>query len=365
MRDKRTILYLLIISTFLLSMLALLASAETGISTSAKSSSLYNSDTGTFVYGKNMDMRLPMASTTKIMTALIAIERLDPEEMISVPKEAVGIEGSSLYLSEGDVLRAKDLIYSLMLQSANDAAVVLALRIGNTIPSFAEIMNEKAREIGTENTSFENPHGLDSENHYTTAHDLALISAAALKNETFKKIVSTYKYSFKIGEKTRTVVNHNKLLKLYDGCIGIKTGYTKKCGRCLVSAAEKDGVTLIAVTLSAPDDWKDHSALLDYGFEKFESVNNYSLANIPDTIPVISGDKPEIKIGFAENNGYTVKYKTDELGVDIQLIPYVTTDINEGDIVGKLIVRAEGYAKETEIIALEGVKIKNIKKRFF
>ena len=302
MRDRKKLLYLLILSTFLIAMMALLASAETGVNTRAKSSVLYSPDTNSFLHQNNSNQRLPMASTTKIVTALIAIETLDPDEIIRVPKEAVGVEGSSLYLKEDDELTVKDLIYSVLLQSANDAATALALCISGNIDDFAVKMTERAHEIGALNTEFQNPHGLDDEEHYTTAHDLALIAAEALKNETFKKISSTYKYSFKIGDETRTVVNHNKLLRIYDGCIGVKTGFTKKSGRCLVSAAERDGVTLVAVTLNDPDDWADHKNMLDNGFSKLESVNLDEIVNIPDSIPTVSSDGVRVNVEIKTNN---------------------------------------------------------------
>ena len=266
MKDKKTFLYLLILSIFLLSMMTLLASAETGMNTGAKSFALYNPDTKTFLYQSNANERMPMASTTKIVTALIAIEELDLDEIIQVPKEAVGIEGSSLYLKENDELSVKDLVYGVLLQSANDAATVLAIRISGSIEAFANLMTERAFKTGAVNTKFENPHGLDSSEHYTTAHDLSLITAEALSNETFKQITGTYKYSFKLGENTRTIVNHNKLLKSYDGCIGVKTGFTRKSGRCLVSAANRNGITLVAVTLDDPDDWNDQIARINQYF---------------------------------------------------------------------------------------------------
>lgn len=366
MRDKKTILYLLIISTFLLSMMALMVYADTNVKTGAKASSLYSPDTDTFILSKNIGMQLPMASTTKIMTALLAIENLDMNELVTVPGEAVGIEGSSLYLNKGDQLTVKDLVYSLLLQSANDAAVVLALKTSGSIEEFANLMTARAYELGATDTSFENPHGLDSDNHYTTAHDLAIISAAALKNDTFRKITSTYKYSFRMGDNTRTVVNHNKLLKMYDGCIGVKTGYTQRCGRCLVSAASRDGITLVAVTLSDPDDWIDHKNMLDYGFEVLKSEETAKLANIPDTLPVISADKDSLKIGLRDSDKYTVTYKTDNnLHADLKLPQYITKSVKAGDTVGTLIIKGENFTKEVDVIALEDITIKTAKRSFF
>lgn len=366
MRDKKTILYLLIISTFLLSMMALMAYAESSVKNSAKAFSLYSPDTDTFILSNNIDTKLPMASTTKIMTALIAIESLDLNESVTVPSEAVGIEGSSLYLEAGDVLTVKDLIYSLLLQSANDAAVVLALKTSGSIEAFANIMNERAHELGAKSTSFENPHGLDSDNHYTTAHDLALIAATAINNDTFRKIASTYKYSFKIGENLRTVVNHNKLLNMYEGCIGVKTGYTQRCGRCLVSAANKNGITLVAVTLSDPDDWRDHKNILDYGFEMLKSVETKILASIPDTIPAISANKDSLKIGLKDSDKYTVTYKSEGApSVDLKLPPYIAKNVKCGDKIGTAIIKGKSFTKEIDVIALEDITIKTAKRSFF
>ncbi len=264
--NKIKLIVILIIASLIFSLFTLFVAGENKPSLSARSAVLYNMNEGSFLYTKNESQRLPMASTTKIMTALIAIEQLDMNESLLVPKEATGIEGSSVYLRENDFVTVGDLVYSVLLQSANDAATVLALKIGGDIYGFSEIMNKRAEEIGLLDTNFENPHGLDSKNHYTTAHDLALLAAEALKNPTFKKICSTYKHDFFIGDGRRVVVNHNKLLKRYKGAIGVKTGYTKKSGRCLVGACERDGVILVTVTLNAPNDWQDHEKLFDYGY---------------------------------------------------------------------------------------------------
>lgn len=362
MRDKKTLLYLLILSTFLIAMMALLASAETGVNTRAKSSALYNPDTNSFLHQNNSNQRLPMASTTKIVTALIAIETLDPDEIIRVPKDAVGVEGSSLYLKEDDELTVKDLIYSVLLQSANDAATALALCISGNIDDFAVKMTERVREMGALDTVFQNPHGLDSDEHFTTAHDLAIIAAEALKNNTFKQISSTYKYSFKIGDEKRTVVNHNRLLKIYDGCIGVKTGFTKKSGRCLVSAAERDGVTLVAVTLNDPDDWIDHKNMLDYGFTRLESVNLDELVKLPSNIPTISSDGASVGIEIKTKS--IVKFTDDEIDYDIDIPLYIAKDVKRGDKVGELTVKLNDREEKIEIIATNDVKIKKTTRRF-
>ena len=217
-----------VIAIFLLlfSLLGLYPSAEVkrvGFKISAKSAVLYVPETDNFIYSKNSRERLPMASTTKIMTALIAIEECEGDEVVKIDDSAIGVEGSSAYLRQGDELTMNELVYALLLQSANDAAVAIACHIGGSIEGFADIMNKRAVYLGLSNTHFENPHGLDDENHYTTAEDLAKLAGAALANTKFKEIASTYKKSFVTEERSRTYVNHNKLLKMYDGCIGVKT----------------------------------------------------------------------------------------------------------------------------------------------
>ena len=362
MKDRKTLLYLFILSTFLLSMMALMVSADVGVNTRAKSSALYNPDTKEFLHEKNANVRLPMASTTKIVTALISIETLDLDEIVSVPKEAVGVEGSSLYLNEGDTLTVKDLVYGVLLQSANDAATVLALRISGSVADFADLMTERVKAIGALDTQFQNPHGLDDAGHYTTAHDLSIIAATALENETFKTICSTYKYTFKIGDNTRTVVNHNKLLNLYDDCLGVKTGYTKKSGRCLVSAAEKDGITLVAVTLDDPDDWVDHRELLDYGFNKLERVDITESVSIPDCIPTISKDGAKLKIQLAKSS--IIKSITDDVTYTIDLPSYITKDTAAGEKIGEVTLKVGENVEKIDIIAQNDIKIKRTKRRF-
>lgn len=240
---------------------------------SAKSAILIDSDSGRVLYEHNSYEKLPMASTTKIMTGLLACESGKLSESVKVSAFASGTEGSSLWLKIGEKQTLENLTYGLMLKSGNDAAVAIAEYLGGSIDAFALLMNKKAREIGAVNTNFENPHGLDSDGHYTTAYDLALIAREAMKNTKFSEIVSTKTYSIPMqGEKwNRALKNHNKLLWNYEGCNGVKTGFTKKCGRCLVSSAERYGRELICVTLNAPDDWKDHTYLLDYGFDSFDT----------------------------------------------------------------------------------------------
>ena len=271
----------------------------------AKGAILMNGKTGTVYFERNADARLPMASTTKIMTALVAVEALPLDTVITVDRAAVGVEGSSVYLYEGEKLTLEALLYALLLQSANDAAVAIAYGVAGGIPEFAEMMNDKACSLGLTNTNFENPHGLDSEEHYTTARDLAKITSAALSSDVLRTIVSTYKMTIPQQNTNgiRLLVNHNRLLRSYDGCIGVKTGYTRRSGRCLVSAADRDGLLLIAVTLSSSNDWKEHKEMLDYGYSMYESVVLSQSGELSYTIPVFNGISPSVTASYKTENG--------------------------------------------------------------
>ena len=271
MKDNHEkILAALIIATLIFSLFTIFVHSTPGreITISAKAAAVYNPSTDTFLYSKNENARLPMASTTKIMTAIVAIEHSELDKIITVDDRAIGIEGSSIYLKNGEELSMESLLYALLLRSANDAAAAIAYEIAGSIEAFSLMMNEKAENLGLTDTSFENPHGLDAENHYTTAHDLAILSAYAISNPVFKEICSSKKKIIESSMEARLIINHNKLLNLYEGCIGIKTGYTKKSGRSLASAAEKHGQTLVCVTINAPDDWNDHKKLYDFCFRQ-------------------------------------------------------------------------------------------------
>lgn len=250
---------------------------------SAKSAVLYEPDSGRVLLEKDAHTPRPMASTTKIMTALLALELCDPETEITVPQEAVMVEGSSLGLRGGDKITMKDLVTGLMLQSGNDAANAIAMVTAGSLPAFAEKMNAKAAELGMQDSRFVTPSGLDQDGHSSSAYDMALLAAAALRNPLLAEICAKKSAVISFGDPKRkvTVTNHNKLLSLYPDAIGMKTGFTKKSGRCLVSAARKDGVTLIAVTLNSPDDWNDHISLYEQGFPQLESFQP-SLPELPN-----------------------------------------------------------------------------------
>ena len=293
------------------------------------------------LWSRNGSERMSPASTTKVMTTLVAIEALPLSQKITIPAEAVGIEGSSVYLTEGEVLTLEELLYCVMLESANDAATAVALAVAGSIDEFARLMNEKAAQLGLENTSFKNPHGLDTEGHYTTAGDLALISAEALENESFAKIASTYKKTVSgIDGGTRLLVNHNRLLRSYDGSLGGKTGYTRSSGRCLVSAAEREGVRLVAVTLADPDDWKDHTALLDAGFEQLRAVR----LSIDQPLSVaVSGGEQENLICLCEYTPLAVlKADHGKITHKIEMKRSVFAPVNAGERIGQVTFYCDG-----------------------
>lgn len=316
--------------------------AEGEISVSAKSAVLIEGSSDSVIYEKNSRERRPMASTTKIMTALVALESCPLDREVTIPAEACGIEGSSVYLREGEVFTMEELLYALLLSSANDAATAIAIEVGGDIDSFASMMNEKAAQIGLADTHFTNPHGLDDAEHYTSAYDLAVLAAYALDNEDFREIVSTYRQVIGDGESTRHLLNHNRLLKLYDDALGVKTGYTRTSGRCLVSAAERDGVRLVAVTLSDPDDWKDHARLLDYGFECYSAVELCGEGDISVTLPCTGGDSGEITL--RNRDALTVPLPDDHGEVTRRIIApqMLFATVNAGDEIGEAVFICDG-----------------------
>lgn len=257
---------------------------------------------GRVLFDKNADSRSLIASTTKIMTALVVCERCNVLDRMRIPKEAVGIEGSSMYLREGEVLTIQELLYGLMLSSGNDAAVALAICCGGTVEGFVELMNDKARLLGLRNTHFENPNGLDSPGHYSSARDLAVLAAYAMENPIFAKTVSAKTVT--AGQ--RYLRNHNKLLWMVDGADGVKTGYTKAAGRALVSSATRDGRRIITVTLNDPNDWQEHKALLEEGFSRFHVQRIVTAGDRVGTVEVAGGEGARAEILAAEDFSYAL-----------------------------------------------------------
>lgn len=269
---------------------------------SARRAYVLDAVSGRELFVRNPDERSLIASTTKIMTALIVCEQCNVLDRMRIPKEAVGIEGSSMYLKEGEVLTLQELLYGLMLSSGNDAAVALAIYCGGTVEGFAELMNDKARNLGLTGTHFENPNGLDSPGHYSTARDLAKLAAYAMKNPIFYKTVSAK--SVRIGE--RCLTNHNKLLWKLEGADGVKTGFTKAAGRILVSSATRQGRRIIGVTIDAPDDWNDHCQLLNEGFVRYQNRKIVQAGQHVSVLEVLGGDARRIEVLAAEDFSYAL-----------------------------------------------------------
>ncbi len=325
--------------------------------TSARAAVLMEAESGEMVFRQNEDARLSMASTTKIMTALVALEALPLHTAVTVTPASVGVEGSSIYLVEGETLTLEELLYALLLQSANDAAETIAIAVAGSVAGFAALMNEKAAALGLQDTHFVNPHGLDDEEHYTTARELALITRAALENPDFVRICSTERKTIPLHntEGVRLLLNHNKLLKTYDGCIGVKTGFTKKTGRCLVSAACRNGVTLIAVTLNDPDDWRDHTALLDYGFSMYESVLLCEPGFYHAPLWMVSGTQEYVMVENTDSLTAILRRDHGRITCMVELPRFAFAPVQAGQTVGRLVfteTATDGSSRELGSVPL-------------
>ncbi len=331
------------------------------VSATASAAILINGDTGEVIYEQNADEKLPMASTTKIMTAMLLCEMGDLSKEITVTAEMLRVEGSSMGLLAGDKVTLHDLLYGLLLASGNDAANVVAYTLGGTVNGFARLMNEKAEELGLKDTHFVTPSGLDAENHYTTARDLANLARIAMQNEEFAKAAGSKSATLNYGNPPykRSLTNHNKLLKTFDGAVGVKTGFTKKSGRCLVSAARRDGKYVIAVTLNDPNDWQDHSAMLEYGLNQVKLTEiTPKITNF--TVPVINGEeKLNVEIG-----SYTVSTLKDEnFSCEVNLPKFLYAPIKMGEVIGSVIYKKNGTEiKSLDITAETDINLKTEEK---
>lgn len=304
---------------------------------SARKAIVLDGQTGRVLYEKDADSQSLIASTTKIMTALIICEQCNVLDRMRIPKEAVGIEGSSMYLQEGEVLTLQELLYGMMLRSGNDAATALAIYCGGTVEGFAQLMNDKAASLGMENTHFANPHGLDAPEHYSTARDLAKLAAYALKNPIFAQTVSTK--SVKAGN--RQLTNHNKLLWRLEGANGVKTGYTKAAGRILVSGALRNGRQLVAVTIDAGDDWNDHISLLEDGFSRFHPVELVGKHQILGKVSVAGGTAGEVPLIAAESFVYALS-EGEQVSIELPGPGFVYAPVAERQLAGFAHIQVDG-----------------------
>lgn len=341
-----------IIAAVALSMLPISAVADEEHELSAHSAIVLCADTGDVLFEKNADERMLIASITKIMTAIVVIENADLNDEIVIKPEWSAIEGSSMYAVPGESYTVRELLYGMMLNSGNDAAAALACTLCGDESSFADKMNEKARELGLENTSFRNPHGLDDEGHYSTARDMARLTAYCMENESFKSIVSANCAVIK----DVTYYNHNRLLREYDGCIGVKTGYTIAAGRTLVSCAERGGMRLVCVTLNAPDDWNDHKYLLDKAFSDY-CIVSYSADVFKVTLNVASAVTSTAE-AVPQNEIKLLVRTDDEVSVKLEAPRILFAGGIEGEKVGKMSVFVNGsIAAQENLVYTEDVKI--------
>lgn len=316
------------------------------VSTSAVSSCLIEAETGEVLFAENADERRAMASTTKIMTAILTIEAGDLDREFTVDEYAIMVEGTSMGLKKGDRVSRRDLLYGILLPSGNDAANAAAVSVAGSMSAFVELMNEKAAALNLKNTHFVTPSGLDADGHYTTARDLAALAAYAMKNELFREIVSCRSKQLEYGNPPypRTLYNSNKMLTKYDGAIGIKTGFTDNARRCLVSAAERDGVTLIAVTLNDGDDWNDHIKMLDYGFDQ---VSACSLDTSCSEKVAVAGTGKSVGV-FAEEATLALNSENRAKLERVVLLPrMVYGSVKRGDKLGSIEYRLNGKTVKT------------------
>jgi D-alanyl-D-alanine carboxypeptidase/D-alanyl-D-alanine carboxypeptidase (penicillin-binding protein 5/6) len=323
----------------------------------------------TVLYAKNIHGKMPIASTTKIMTALLTLEAAcKSNKTVTITDGMVKVEGSSMGLRAGNRIKLRSLAEGMLAVSGNDAANSAATAVGGSLDAFAGMMNEKARALGMNDTHYVTPSGLDDKNHYSSAYDLALLASYAMENKDFADIVGkkTIKVHFESPDETRTYKNHNKLLSMYGGCSGVKTGFTKKSGRCLVSSAEKDGISVIAVTLSDPCDWDDHKKLLDYGFSKLESVKTDD-TSFSASVPVAGGLKNTVRVSGAEGeNIVVVRENRQNLKRSVQLPRFVYAPVKKGEVLGSVRYALNGkVVAENELTANENIDYKHLQKNFF
>lgn len=326
--------------------------ARAELAVSAKAAILMHADSGRVLYEKNADEHMLIASTTKIMTAIVVLEHCELDDLVEVDSRSAGIEGSSMYLKAGESYTVEDLLYGLLLVSGNDAASALALHVADSMEEFAELMNAKAAELGMTESSFKNAHGLDEEGHYSTARDMAKLTAYCMGNEDFARIAGTVSHT--VGE--QTLVNHNRLLREYDGCLGLKTGYTMAAGRTLVTCAERDGARYVCVTLNDPDDWDDHKALYDWAFANY-SFAEVIPAGLSYEVPLISGAEMTAP-AETEGAAYALIQNGESYDMELELPAFAFAPISEGERAGRAVACSDGQEiASVRIVYSEDVEV--------
>ncbi|MGJ0846696.1 D-alanyl-D-alanine carboxypeptidase family protein [Tissierella praeacuta] len=336
------------------------------LSLSAESCILIDGQTGRILYEKDAHRKMPMASTTKIMTALVALDKGSLDDKVVIKKECVGIEGSSIYLKEGEIITLEDMLYGLMLRSGNDVAEAIALHISGSMDSFVSLMNEKAKSIGALNTNFVNPHGLHNDLHYSTAYDLALITKTAFSYDEFANIVKSKSYMADRME-NNYFYNKNKTLWEYNGGDGVKTGYTTKSGRCLVSSASKNGMRLIAVSLRAGDWFNDNYKLLDYGFNNYKQSFIYDKGQFLKKLNVVNGVKGYVDLVTEKTFFYPLKEgEREKIKISLDIPSNVEAPIEKGDKIGYIYTYLDGnLIDKSDLTAKSSVRRINSIEKFF
>ena len=321
------------------------SASNNDIDVSAQSAILMCAGNSNVIYAKNENEERPMASTTKIMTALLALEAMELNNReVTVTDEMVRVEGTSMGLRAGNIVDLYALAQGMMMASGNDAANSTAIALAGSKEKFVGKMNEKARQIGMNHTLFVTPSGLDEGDHHSTAYDMALLGSYAMENRKFADIVSqkNMKIVFKKPEQVFTLANHNRLLKLYKDCIGIKTGFTKKAGRCLVSCAERDGVRLVAVTLNAPSDWDDHMKMFEYGFSKVKAVK-FDDSGFKFAMPLVGSIRKQVELSGTTSESVTIKSEDlDKIERCVELENFAYAPIKTGQILGRVVYKLNG-----------------------
>lgn len=308
------------------------------VETSASSAILMDGESRRVLYAQDIHTTRHIASITKLMTALVAVEQGgNLDQVVTIRAEWLGSEGSSIYLQAGEQITLEGLIYGLLLQSGNDAASAIACQVAGDQETFVEWMNQRAAELGMEQTHFENPSGLTHEEHYSSAYDMALLALACLENPVVSEICATQRAV--VGE--RTFYNHNKLLARYDGCVGMKTGYTEAAGRTLVSAAQREGQTLVCVTLNDGDDWDDHERLLNYGFSTYPEQTLCRRGDVQAVIPVEGSLLPQMDVVAEEDVFYPLK-EGEKLICRVYLPELLCAPVTEGAVLGTAVWELDG-----------------------
>lgn len=331
-------------------------SRKEGFAESGYSEIVMEANTERVLYENNCDKVMPMASTTKVLTALMIIEDCDLSAEYEIPAAACGVEGSSVYLKEGERLKISDLLYGLMLRSGNDCAVALALYHSGSVEAFAEAMNRRAKALGAEHSHFTNPHGLPDDDHYTTARDLCKIACAGMRNPVFKTIVSTQKINVEDGGNgNRVFINKNKMLYNYEGANGVKTGYTKIAGRCLVSGAERDGMQLVSVVLNCHPMYERSAQILDKCFAEFSYRNLYEAEEL--TVSTEIEDKT-CRVGTSLSFFYPLTEEEYQcIKVNYALPDRLKLPVKKGDTVGEVQILLENQLLFSQkIVSIEDVK---------